>query len=44
MRRWLGENNFDVLRKNLGYTEDKISELYDNNVLYHEVAVNRLKP
>jgi len=39
----LGENNKDVLLNVLGYSEEQVRELYDNNVVYHELAVNRLK-
>ncbi len=39
---FLGEHNKEVLSEQLGYSEDRIQELYEKNVLYHEPAVERL--
>lgn len=39
----LGEHTDDVLAEVLGYNEKQIRELYDNAVIYHEPAVDRLK-
>ena len=39
----LGEHTREVLADFLGYSEERIKELYNNNVAYHEPAVERLK-
>jgi len=39
----LGEHTEEVLTEVLGYRREKIQELYNNDVLYHEPAVDRLK-
>ena len=39
----LGEHTDDVLADILGYNEEQIKDLYDNEVIYHEPAVERLK-
>jgi CoA:oxalate CoA-transferase len=39
----LGEHNAEVLSKMLGYSEEKITQLYRDDVLFHEDAVNRMK-
>jgi len=45
--RWhaplLGEHTEEILSQMLGYSEEKIKELYENEVLYHEPAVDKLK-
>jgi crotonobetainyl-CoA:carnitine CoA-transferase CaiB-like acyl-CoA transferase len=38
----LGEHTDDVLAYILGYSEEQIKDLYDNKVIYHEPAVDRL--
>jgi CoA:oxalate CoA-transferase len=38
----LGEHNKEILSEKLGFSEDKIHDLYEKNVLYHEPAVERL--
>ena len=38
----LGEHTEEVLSKILGYRQEKIKELYANEVLYHEPAVDKL--
>lgn len=39
----LGEHTDDVLADVLGYNEEQIKDLYGNDVIYHEPAVDRLK-
>jgi CoA:oxalate CoA-transferase len=39
---FLGEHNDDVLRKTLGMSKKEIKDLYGEDVLYHEPAVERL--
>jgi crotonobetainyl-CoA:carnitine CoA-transferase CaiB-like acyl-CoA transferase len=39
----LGEHTEEVLTGILGYRKEKIKELYSNEVLYHEPAVDQLK-
>jgi len=39
----LGEHNAEVLTDILGYREKQIAALYEDDVLYHEPAVDRLK-
>lgn len=39
----LGESNGEILAHELGYSEEKISALYDQKVLHHEEAVDKLK-
>ncbi len=39
----LGEHTEEVLTDVLGYHREKIQELYKNDVLYHEPAVDRMK-
>ncbi len=38
----LGEHNYQVLKKFLGYTDEEVQALYDAGALYHEAAVDRL--
>ena len=38
----LGEHNNIVLAEVLGYSQEQVKELYDNKVIYHEPAVERL--
>lgn len=39
----LGEHTEEILTHILDYSKEKIQELYENEVLYHESAVDRLK-
>ena len=39
---FLGEHNRDVVKGMLGYTEEQIAGLYNENVLHHEEAVEKL--
>jgi crotonobetainyl-CoA:carnitine CoA-transferase CaiB-like acyl-CoA transferase len=39
----LGEHTDEVLAHVLGYSEEQIKDLYDNKIIYHEPAVDRLK-
>lgn len=39
----LGEHTYEILREKLNYTESQIKQLYTQNVLYHEEAVDRYK-
>jgi CoA:oxalate CoA-transferase len=39
---FLGEHNRQVLNDELGYTEEQIEALYNEDILYHEEAVERL--
>jgi crotonobetainyl-CoA:carnitine CoA-transferase CaiB-like acyl-CoA transferase len=38
----LGENNQEVLSKDLGYRKKDIDKLYEEGILYKEEAVDRL--
>jgi len=40
---FLGEHNDEVLGEVLGYSQEQVKTLYDNGVIYHEEAVDRLK-
>lgn len=40
----LGEHTDDVLANILGYNQEQIKHLYENGVIYHEPAVDRLNP
>jgi crotonobetainyl-CoA:carnitine CoA-transferase CaiB-like acyl-CoA transferase len=40
----LGEHTDDVLAGILGYNDEQIKNLYEKDVIYHEPAVDRLKP